>query len=67
MADVDPELSSLSTVLTDLTRRVAALAERSAARHEDDVAGELFGIERSLTAALRRLDRLTAAGRRRAR
>jgi hypothetical protein len=55
-----PELSSLSTALSELTRRVASIAEAAAADRADDVASELFAIERSLTAALRRLDRLTA-------
>lgn len=61
-----PELSSLSTALTDLIRRVAAIAEREAGTHQhDDVAAELFAVERSLTTAGRRLERLMAGGRRR--
>lgn len=60
-----PELSSLSTALTELTRRVAAIAEHEASAHHDDVAAELFAVERSLTAAGRRLERLMAGDRRR--
>jgi len=58
------ELSSLATALTDLTRRIASLAERAATSHDDEMAGELFAVERSLTAAGRRLDRLMAGSRR---
>jgi type II secretory pathway component PulM len=60
-----PELSSLSTALTELTRRVASIAEREAAAQHDDAAAELFAVERSLTAAGRRLERLMAGDRRR--
>lgn len=67
MPDERPELSSLSTALVELTRRVAAIAERAAAEHHDDVAAELFAIERSLTAAGRRMERLMAGDRRRRR
>jgi hypothetical protein len=52
------ELSSAASLLDDLTRRVGRLAT-DAADHDDDlVAGELFEVERSLTAASRRIDRL---------
>ncbi|MDA8071239.1 MAG: hypothetical protein M0Z82_06445 [Actinomycetota bacterium] len=63
MPSSHPELSSLSTALSELTRRIAVIAEGAAATHDDDVASELFAIERSLTAAGRRLDRLTAGSR----
>jgi hypothetical protein len=55
------ELSSLSSTLDELTRRVSALAEEAAAADQDDLATELFGIERALTGALRRLQKLAAA------
>ena len=61
-----PELSSIATALSELTRRVGAIAEDASAAHQDDLASELFAVERSLTAAGRRMDRL-AAGARRAR
>jgi hypothetical protein len=52
------ELSSAASLLDDLTRRISRLAE-DAARHDDDlVAGELFEVERSMTAASRRIERL---------
>lgn len=50
------ELSSLTASLDELTRRVTALAD--AARPDDeDLATELFGVERALNGALRRLRR----------
>lgn len=52
------ELSSLTSTLDELTRRVTALAEQARAAEEDDLASELFGVERALTGALRRLGRL---------
>ena len=59
------ELSSLSTALDELCRRVGDIAERAAAEHDDDVATELFAVERALTGASRRLGRITAPPRRR--
>jgi hypothetical protein len=53
-----PQLSSVSTALTELTARLGALAEELSADHRDDVAGALFEIERSLATAGRRLERL---------
>lgn len=73
MTTVRAELSSISTTLGDLTRRVSALAEqaRRAGTGGDgdggaaggDLAAELFTVERSLKGALRRLER-AADGRR---
>jgi hypothetical protein len=57
------EIGSLATTLDELTRRVSALAE--AAEHEDEeIATELFGIERSLSGALRRMRKLSDQARR---
>lgn len=71
MTAVRAELSSISSTLDDLTRRVSALAER--ARDPDeageggstgaDLATELFAVERSLRGALRRLERAAGTGR----
>jgi len=55
------ELSSLSSTLDELTRRVSSLAEEAAAADADDLATELFGIERALSGALRRLRKLAEA------
>ena len=48
------ELSSLATALDDLTRRVTSLAE-GLANEQEDLAIELFEVERSLNGARRRL------------
>ena len=54
-----PELSSLTTALDELTRRVAALAERHAGGPLDALAQGLYEVERSMGEAGRRLARLT--------
>lgn len=63
MAHSTAELSSLTTALEDLTGRVTAHAEAAHLAKEDDVAKELFAIERALVGATRRLVRLTTAMR----
>jgi len=63
MVATPAELSSLSSTLDELTRRVSALAEEAAAADQDDLATELFGIERALTGALRRLRKLVSTPR----
>lgn len=57
------ELSSLTTLLGDLTDRVTALAERARDHDDAELSSELFTVERDLRAALRRLERATLAGR----
>ncbi len=52
------ELSTLSSTLQEVTRRVSGLAEEARATDDEALATELFGVERSLTGALRRLSRL---------
>jgi hypothetical protein len=52
------ELSSIASSLDELNRRLTVFAEAARASEQDDVAGELFGVERSLNAALRRLRRV---------
>ncbi|MGH9090469.1 MAG: hypothetical protein ACRDZR_03670 [Acidimicrobiales bacterium] len=52
------ELSSLTSTLDELTRRITALADRAQGEHDDELATALFGVERSLQGALRRLNRL---------
>jgi hypothetical protein len=49
------ELSSLTTVLDDLTARIAALAEPLADGKDDALATDLFEVERALREAGRRL------------
>jgi hypothetical protein len=51
------ELSSLSSTLQELADRVTAMAEGAVAQGDEDMAHELFFVERSLGGALRRLRR----------
>ena len=55
-------LSSLSTALDELTARVTALADGLAGSPREDVAADLFDVERNLQAASRRLHALIAKG-----
>jgi hypothetical protein len=55
---IGPQLSSVHTALTELTRRVVELAETQSGSERDDVAAALFEVERSLNTANRRLERL---------
>jgi hypothetical protein len=59
------ELSSMTTALEEVSQRVAAIAEDYHAAKRDDLASELFEVERSLAAATRRLTRVAAAAARR--
>jgi hypothetical protein len=51
------ELSSLATALDEQTLRIATLAESLAGTPDDQLAGDLFEVERSLREAVRRLER----------
>ncbi len=51
-----PELSSVATALSELTTRVAELAEGLSTDSRDDLATTLYEVERSLGAAARRLE-----------
>ncbi|MGH9178380.1 MAG: hypothetical protein ACRD0N_07490 [Acidimicrobiales bacterium] len=53
------ELSSLSTALDELAQRITAIAERCAGERRDDMATELYQVERALAAARRGLARAT--------
>jgi hypothetical protein len=64
MAVPTAELSSVSTALSELTRRLAVMADQAAVEHDDESAAELFAVERALTGAGRRLARLTDPRRR---
>lgn len=55
------ELSSLSSLLETLTKRVSAMAEDAASSKDDETAGELFAIERALLGAHRRFERLLSS------
>ncbi len=67
MSESNAELSSLATQLDELTRRVTHSAEAAAAAHDEEVASELFAIERALGGASRRLSRLSISQDRKAR
>ena len=59
--DLDaPQLSSLSTSLSDLVDRVTALADGFQASPREDVAADLYDVERHLQAAHRRLRALVS-------
>jgi len=62
MDDPRPELSSVSTALNELTKRLSAMADASAGGDEM-LSIELYEIERSLRGAQRRLSKLVASGR----
>jgi hypothetical protein len=51
-------LSSMTTALADLTERLTAMAESYSGTPREDVASDLFEVERALRTAARRLDRL---------
>ncbi len=56
-----PELSSITTALSDITRQVTAIAEGLERTDRDDLAKELFEAERALLNAGRRLARVVDA------
>jgi len=53
------ELSSLSSTLQELHERVTGMAEAAQSSGNEDMARELFAVERSLEGALRRLRRFS--------
>lgn len=53
------ELSSLSSTMQELHDRVTAMADASQAQGKEDMARELYAVERALGGALRRLRRFT--------
>jgi hypothetical protein len=57
------ELSSISSSLGQLSRRLAALAEGAQRERREDVAAELFSVERSVASAERKLSRMIDKGR----
>jgi hypothetical protein len=57
----DAEISSLSSTLKELNDRVSTMAEAAQADGNEDMARELFAVERALGGALRRLRRFQTA------
>ncbi len=62
MASDEAELSSITTALEELRRRITTLAERNAGKDDETLGQNLFDVERTLGEALRRLERLDTAG-----
>lgn len=56
-----PELSSISSALEGLTKRISSTAEAFSGTERDDLAGALFEVERALQGAHRRLDKIVSA------
>ena len=59
MAADGAELNSMSSVIRDLGERVSEVARRYEGTEREDIAFELYEVERGLKGATRRLDRLT--------
>ena len=58
MSSSAAELSSLATALDELSKRVTSIAETYAASRRDDLATELYQVERALNGARRGLGRV---------
>jgi len=62
------ETSSISASLEQLNQRVTSMADAAAGAKQDDVAADLYAVERALAGAVRRLERMVSgrpgAGRR---
>ena len=54
----EAELSSLHATLDDVRKRVVNLADAKESGGQGDMAHELYEVERSLNAAIRRMSRL---------
>ena len=63
MASDLAELSSISSTLEQLIGRLGAMAETARQAREEDVASELFTVERGLASAQRRLSRMVERSR----
>jgi len=55
------ELSSVTTALDELTRRLGAMAEAAEAEKDEETSTELYAVERALRGANRRLQKLTTS------
>lgn len=62
MATNSAELSSIAASLEQLSSRLGAMGEGAKEERRDDLASELFAVERSLSSAHRRLTRLVERG-----
>jgi hypothetical protein len=59
------ELSSLATALDELTTRITAIADSYASDDRDELAADLYAVERALIGAQRRLTKVIDADQRR--
>ena len=64
MTGSSAELSSLATALEELTTRITAIADRYATGDREELATDLYAVERALTGAQRRLTKVIDADRR---
>ncbi|HVM02489.1 MAG TPA: hypothetical protein VM263_07445 [Acidimicrobiales bacterium] len=63
MSSSAAELSSLATALDELTRRVTAIADGYAGGRREDLAAELYHVERALVGASRSLAKVVDSTR----
>ena len=56
----DPELSSIAATIEDLAKRIERLAASHESNGRPDVAVDLYEVERSLNASVRRLTKLVS-------
>jgi len=63
MSAAHAELSSLASALDEMTTRILGAAEAYRAAKREDLASELEEVERSLSAAKKRLDRVVRSAR----
>jgi len=61
MSATSAELSSLAATVEELVRRLDTLAEAYGTARRDDLVSEVHEVERNLTAAHRRLARMSTA------
>ena len=54
----DPELSSITSTLEEVSKRIVRLAESHERDGRGDVAVDLYEVERALNASVRRLTKL---------
>lgn len=60
MSSISAELSSISTALEELRRRIGTITDQYTGARREDLAGELAAVERQLHHAVRRLDKVVA-------
>lgn len=58
MTEPIAELSSISSALDELTQRIGDIADSLSKQGRDEIAVELFEVERSLAGGKRRLSRI---------